>query len=119
MSNPKLSDFNFDIAAPRSYEISLKDGRAIKTDGTEADHIRAMEMLAAIDRIGPIAPEDRPLRSATTIPLSQAAAIWLDERKKKNAKRTVDAKRFHMADFQRYIGNDPDVNTLSKPIVVA
>jgi integrase len=119
MSNPKLSDFNFDIAALRRYEISLKDGRTIKTDGTEADHIRAMEMLAAIDRIGPIAPEDRPLRSATTIPLSQAAAIWLDERKKKNAKRTVDAKRFHMADFQRYIGNDPDINTLSKPIVVA
>jgi hypothetical protein len=59
MSNPKLSDFNFDLEALRKYAIALKDGRSIKKDGTEADHRRAMEMLAAIDRLGPIPPEDR------------------------------------------------------------
>lgn len=125
MNNPKLSDFNFDLDTLRKYEIALKDGRSIKTDGTEADHRRAMEMLAAIERIGPISPEDRPSRnlpapapSPASLTLSQAAAIWLAERSKKNAKRTLDAKRFHMADFQRHVGGDPDINTLTKPTVV-
>ena len=123
MANPKLSDFNFDLDALRKYEIDMKNGgRTVRTDGTDADHRRAMEMLAAIDRIGPIPPEDRLPRSPATSPsgltLSEAAAIWLAERAKKNAKRTVDAKQYHMSDFQRHVGADPDINTLTKPLVV-
>ncbi|MES2316215.1 MAG: site-specific integrase [Pseudomonadota bacterium] len=126
MSNPKLSDFNFDLDALRKYEIDMKNGgRTVRTDGTDADHRRAMEMLAAIDRIGPIPPEDRiprtppaPATSPSGLTLSQAAAIWLAERAKKNAVRTVAAKRYHIEDFQRHVGGDPDINTLSKPTVV-
>lgn len=83
-----------------------------------------MVMLAAIERIVSISPEDRPSRnppapapSPASLTLSQAAAIWLAERSKKNAKRTLDAKRFHMADFQRHVGGDPDIHTLTKPRV--
>lgn len=128
MSDPRLSDFDFDLESIRRYELDLKNGVA-KARGA-ADHARMME---AIERLGPIDPEDRPLRSATAppasapsptrverklLPLSKAADIWLAERAKKNAPRTVDAKRFHIHDFMRHVGAEVDVNALDKPAVV-
>lgn len=102
MSNPKLSDFDFDLAALRRYELDLKNGVA-KASGA-ADHRRMME---AIDRMGMIPPEDRPLRSATmpppevrpSEPLTSAVDKWLANCAGKNGARTVDAKAYHVKDF--------------------
>ena len=63
MGAPNLSDFNFDLAVMRRYEIELKNGTTFRTNGSADDHARAMEMTAHIDRIGMIDPEDRLLRS--------------------------------------------------------
>lgn len=46
MGAPNLSDFNLDLTAMRRYEIELKNGTTIRTDGSADDHARAMEMMA-------------------------------------------------------------------------
>ena len=102
MAEPKLSDFNFDLATLRRYEIALKNGTIIRTDGSAAEHARVMEMMAEIDRIGMIDPEDRPLRSAKRAksePLTSAVDKWLANCSGKNGERTVDTKVYHIKDF--------------------
>ncbi|MCC7643609.1 MULTISPECIES: site-specific integrase [unclassified Janthinobacterium] len=99
MSNPKLSDFNFDLEAIRRYEIDLKNG-VLKADGA-ADHKRMME---AIDRLGMIDSADRPLRSASiqsakSEPLTSAVDKWLANCSGRNGARTVDTKVYHIKDF--------------------
>ncbi|MYM83053.1 tyrosine-type recombinase/integrase [Duganella sp. FT50W] len=99
MSNPKLSDFNFDLEAIRRYEIDLKNG-VLRADGA-ADHKRMME---AIDRLGMIDRDDRPLRSASvqsgkSEPLTSAVDKWLANCSGKNGARTVDTKVYHIKDF--------------------
>ena len=104
MGEPKLSDFNFDVEALRRYEIALKNGTTIRTDGSADDHARAMEMMAQMERVGVIDPEDRPLRSATakrakSEPLTSAVDKWLANCSGKNGERTVDTKVYHIKDF--------------------
>ncbi|WP_141749577.1 site-specific integrase [Duganella phyllosphaerae] len=104
MGAPNLSDFNFDLAAMRRYEIELKNGTTIRTDGSADDHARAMEMMAHIDRIGMIDPEDRPTRSVAALraksePIASAVDKWLANCSGKNGERTVDAKAYHIKDF--------------------
>jgi hypothetical protein len=46
--------------------------------------------------------------------------MWLAERTKKNAERTVTAKRYHMNDFKRrVIKSDIEINTINKATIVA
>ena len=125
MSNPKISDFNFDPASLRNYEITLKGGKTIKTDGTEADHLRAMQMLEAIERIGPIDVEDQPPRqqapAATSPPslkLADAAKLWLEECGGKNAPRTVAAKGYHVANFIKLMPARACVNDITRAQIV-
>lgn len=123
MANPKLSDFNFDPAALRRYELDLSKGIA-KADGPE-DHAR---MLEAIDKIGMFTPSQLQARQAMqatidntpspSMPLSKALEVWLAERLKKNAARTVQAKQYHIQDFQRHLEKDVPVNELLKPVIV-
>ncbi len=121
MSNPKLSDFNFDLDAIRRYEIALKNGTTIKTDGSAEEHARAIAMLDKIDQIGMIEPEHRPLISDTmpppplpptltptataaplnSAPLPEAIDQWLEQSGAKNETRTVDGKAYHIKDFLR------------------
>ena len=101
---PKLSDFNFDLASLRRYEIALKNGTTIRTDGSADDQARALEMMAQIQRLGVIAPEGRPLHSATAKParpepLTRAVDKWLANCAGKNGGRTVDTKVYHIKDF--------------------
>lgn len=124
MSNPKISDFNFDPASLRNYEITLKDGKTIKTDGSEADHLRAMQMLEAIERIGPIDIEDQPPRpqAPAALPpshkLAAAAALWLEECSGKNAPRTVAAKGYHVANFIKLMPARACVNDITRAQIV-
>lgn len=121
MIKPKLSDFNLESMPTRRYELDLLNGIA-RADGPE-DHMRMMD---AIDRIGMLQkalvvstkPAPKPA-AAPSMPLSKAIEVWLAERAKKNAPRTVDAKRYHMADFSRHIGKDLPINELTKTLVVA
>ncbi len=122
MSNPKLSDFNFDPAALRRYEIDLKNG-VYKADGPD-DHARMMD---ALERIGPIPPHMQPLATVPataptpvlkSLPVSEAVTLWLAERAKKNGKRTVDAKRYHAKDFMRRIASNIEVNAITKAVLV-
>ncbi|MQA42154.1 hypothetical protein [Rugamonas aquatica] len=104
MAEPKLSDFNFDLATLRRYEIALKNGTTIRTDGSAEEHARVMQMMGEIDRIGIIDLEDRPLRSATAKrakpePLTRAVDKWLANCMGKNGGRTVDTKVYHIKDF--------------------
>ena len=100
MGEPKLSDFNFDVEALRRYEISLKNGATVRTDGSAEEHARAMEMMAQIERIGMIDPEDRPLRRpAKSEPMTLAVDKWLANCGGKNGERTVDTKVYHIKDF--------------------
>lgn len=121
MTKKTLSDFNFDLEAFRRYEIDLRNG-ILKAEGPD-DHRMMME---ALERIGPIPSNMRPLQtvpatappSQASLPLSEAAGLWLAERAKKNAVRTVDAKRYHMADFTRRVAVGIDVNALNKAALV-
>ena len=102
MSNPKLTDFDFDPVLIRQYEIMLKNGTSIRTDGTIQDHQRAMEMLEQVERIGMIEPEYRPPRPAKlpkSEPITSAVDKWLANCKGKNGTRTVDSKCYHIKDF--------------------
>lgn len=123
MTNPKLSDFNFDAEALRRYEIDLKNGVFKASDA--ADHDRMME---ALDRIGPLDPRviakqyeqaPAPVSVLKSPPLAEAVETWLAERSKKNAPRTVDAKRYHLRDFmKRVVSGDVEVNALTKAVLV-
>jgi integrase len=100
MGAPKLSDFNFDVEALRRYEIALKNGTTIRTDGSAEEHARAMEMMAQIERIGMIDPEDRPpRRPAKSEPITLAVDKWIANCAGKNGERTVDTKVYHIKDF--------------------
>jgi len=121
MRVPAFPDIDAD--AIRKYEIDI--GRGIyKTDGTAADHAA---MMQALERIGPIDPEDRPPRSATataraalqSLPIGEAVKLWLEECKGKNAPRTVDAKRYHAEDFIERTAKGAEVDHIGKPSVVA
>jgi len=63
-------------------------------------------------RLAAVSPPPAP-----SMPLSQALKVWLAERAKKNAPRTLDAKRFHITNFLRHVG-DVRINELSKPVIV-
>jgi integrase len=98
MSNPKLSDFDF--SSIDRYEISLPNGMKIKTDGSQADHDRAME---ALEKIGPI-PLSVQLR-AMEVEVQKSEALisavkkWLTNCAGKNGPRTVVTKIYHIKDF--------------------
>jgi integrase len=121
MTKKTLSDLNFDFEAFRRYEIDLKNG-VFKASGAE-DH---RMMMDALERIGPISPSMQPLQTvpatapapAKSLPLPDAAELWLAERAKKNAPRTVDAKRYHIADFMRRVARGIEVNAMSKAVMV-
>jgi integrase len=130
MSNPRISEFNLEnLQALKKYEIQLKDGTKIRTDGTEIEHQRAMQALAQIEKIGLIDKEDRPLKTETedyrrrktlkSIKIIEAAEAWLEERKKKNGQRTIDAKRYHVKDFISRLTSNLDVNEVNKGMAVA
>jgi integrase len=102
MTNPKLSDFDF--SSIDRYEISLLNSMKIKTDGTQADHDRAME---ALDQIGPLLQNMQPAPviqlPAPNTPKSEAliSAVkkWLANCAGKNGARTVVTKTYHIKDF--------------------
>ncbi|SHN40583.1 Integrase [Duganella sacchari] len=99
MNQPKISDFDF--GSIDRYEISLPNGMTIKTDGTQADHDRAME---ALEKIGPI-PEQVQQRRAMEIKMEKSEALipavkkWLANCAGKNGPRTVVTKTYHIKDF--------------------
>lgn len=117
MSNPKLSDFNFDSEALRQYEIDLKNG-VFKADGKEDSDLMASFLgkmgidIAAIEATmkvanpalppspapAPLAPPAAPAKSA---PLPEAIDKWLEQSGAKNETRTVDSKEYHIKDFLR------------------
>jgi hypothetical protein len=99
ISNPKLSDFDF--ASIDRYEISLPNGMTIKTDGTQADHNRAIE---ALEKIGPIPVQVQQRRAAEVeVPKSESleAVIdkWLANCAEKNEPRTFTNKKYHLKNF--------------------
>jgi len=116
-----LSDFNFDFEVLRRYEIDLKNG-VFKASAAE-DH---RMMMAVLERIGPILPSMQSLQTApattpaqaTSLPLPDAAELWLAERAKKNAPRTVDAKRYHIAEFMRRVASGIEINAVGKAMLV-
>lgn len=101
MNNPKLIDFDFGSLG--RYELTLPNGVKIKTDGTQADHSRAME---ALEQIGPLLqsmpapviqqPTPSPPKSE---PLIAAVQKWLANCAGKNGARTVVTKTYHIKDF--------------------
>jgi len=100
MSNPKLSDFDF--SSIDRYEISLPNGMKIKTDGTQADHDRAME---ALEQIGPIPLSVQLRAQAMEVEVQKSEAListvkkWLAHCAGKNGPRTVVTKTYHIKDF--------------------
>lgn len=46
MRELELSEFNFNFTAFCHYEIALKNGATIRTDGAADDYARPMEMMA-------------------------------------------------------------------------
>ncbi|MYM37578.1 hypothetical protein GTP38_24945 [Duganella sp. FT94W] len=99
MSNPKLSDFDF--SSIDRYEISLPNGMKIKTDGSQADHDRAME---ALEKIGPI-PLSVQLKRAAEEEIQKSESLvsvvdkWLANCAGKNADRTLITKNYHIKNF--------------------
>lgn len=139
--NPSLSELGIDLKALRRYEIDLKNG-VIKTDGTDGDHANLMD---AVDRIGmipdgvpwpltskaraeqaasavsqptpPHAPDPaRP--KAATYTLDAVAKLWLAERARKNAVRTVYAKSRHFEDCAKHVDRWMDIDLVDKRTIV-
>ena len=125
MKNPKVSDIlaNLDPETLRKYELEI-GGAKIRADGPE-DHARALEALAAIGKlppgvnIYPTQPGTAPAPATlTSKPLAEVAELWLAECRKKNAERTAYTKERHMADFQKRIASNVEVNTINKSTIV-
>ena len=130
MTKPKISDFSFSLDNVRkSYEFDINAG-TFRAD-TPEDHRNGME---ALDKIMAAMEYQRSLSKtreiasapAETEPviqksekLSVAVDMWLAERAKKNAERTVTAKKYHMEDFcRRMIKGNPEINSINKAIIV-
>ncbi len=120
--NPKLSDLNIDLDSLRRYEIDV--GRGVFKATDEADHGRMMD---ALDRIGiipggwspkPVPAPVPPVAVLKSLPLDEVAKMWLAERAKKNAPRTLYAKSRHFEDFASRIARDVEINAITQATVV-
>lgn len=137
MSKPKISDFSFlkeDVR--KSYEFDIRAG-TFRAD-TPEDHKNGMEaldkILAALEyhKSQTVSPLPSPTPVMEVVPvvavdpvvpksekLSVAVDMWLAERARKNAERTVTAKRYHMEDFRRrMVKGDPEINSINKATIV-
>lgn len=117
MSKPKVSDFSFDSSAVKRYEIEI-DGVRIKASD-EADHLRAMQAIAAmqaIPRAGaaltPSAAPENTAHSPTGITLVELLDRYLQM--KPLAAGSIPAVKNAVLQFATHVGKKKPIDEILK-----
>jgi integrase len=111
-SKPTLDEVVAGAQVGRRYELELPNGVKLKTDGTQAEHDRAME---ALDRIGVLSKEPalramtapQPTPSTPSVPplaIGKAVTQWLLAIKAETIPKTLSIKSTAVNGFASYYG---------------
>jgi hypothetical protein len=111
-SKPTLDEVVAGAQVGRRYELELPNGVKLKTDGTQAEHDRAME---ALDRIGVLSKEPalramtapQPTSSLPSVPplaIGKAVTQWLLAIKAETIPKTLSIKSTAVNGFASYYG---------------